>query len=255
MRTLMYHDIATPGLEDAVGFPGPLARRYKLPPDHFEGHLAGLAAAPVTITTELDCERDDRVLLTFDDGGSSATDAAAALERRGWRGLFFVTTERIGTDGFLSADELRGLARRGHVIGSHSHTHPTYMGRLPRPKLDREWRESRAILAELLGSAPAVASVPGGFLSAEVISAAEAAGYDLLFTSEPTTRVSIHRRLRVRGRYTIWASTPVARAVGYARGDRRACGQLWLEWNAKKAAKRLSPGLYQSLRRTRARFA
>ena len=76
--------------------------------------------------------RRPRVALTFDDGGASALDIAGMLERRGWRGHFFVTTSRIGEPGFVGPDAVRELAERGHDVGSHSHTHPTYMGNLDR---------------------------------------------------------------------------------------------------------------------------
>jgi hypothetical protein len=94
--------------------------------------------------------------------------------------------------------------------------------------------------------------VPGGFLSDAVIDAAAAAGYEVLFTSEPSARAR-RRGLVVHGRYTIWASTPARVAAAYAEGRRLACGRLWLEWNAKKLAKSLSPAAYQALRRVRAR--
>ncbi len=253
MRTLMYHDIAPATEREAVGFPGPLAARYKLEPAAFEAHLDALDATGLEVRT-LDggAEAAPPVAVTFDDGGASAPLAAAALERRGWRGQFFVTSSRIGTPGFMTADELRELAGRGHLIGSHSHSHPTYMGRLSRAELDEEWTRSRALIAEILGSPPRTASVPGGYLSADVIAAAASADYELLFTSEPTARVA-DGPLVVRGRYTIWASTPASVAAAYARGERLACARLWLEWNAKKAAKRVSPSIYQALRRVRAR--
>jgi peptidoglycan/xylan/chitin deacetylase (PgdA/CDA1 family) len=247
----MYHDIAPRDQRDAAGFPGPLAARYKLEPEAFEAHLDAVAATGLTVGTLAGAGGTPAVALTFDDGGCSAPLAAEALERRGWRGQFFVTSSRIDTPGFMTADELRELSARGHVIGSHSHTHPTYMGRLTRAQLDEEWTRSRDLLAETLGKAPRTASVPGGFLSPAVIAAAAACGYELLFTSEPSARV-VRRGLEVRGRYTIWASTPARMAAAYAEGDRLACGRLWLEWNAKKLAKRVSPPVYQALRRVRA---
>jgi peptidoglycan/xylan/chitin deacetylase (PgdA/CDA1 family) len=252
MRTLMYHDIARATEREAVGFPGPLAARYKLEPAAFEAHLDALAATGLEVRTLDGGAAPPPVAITFDDGGASAPLAADALERRGWRGQFFVTSARVGTPGFMTAEELRALAARGHLIGSHSHSHPTYMGRLSRAELDEEWTRSRALLGEILGSAPRTASVPGGYLSSEVIAAAAAAGYELLFTSEPTARLT-DGPLPVRGRYTIWASTPASVAAAYARGERLACARLWLEWNAKKAAKRVSPSIYQTLRRVRAR--
>jgi peptidoglycan/xylan/chitin deacetylase (PgdA/CDA1 family) len=251
----MYHDIAPREEREKAGFPGPLAARYKLDPEAFEAHLDAVASTGLAVGT-LDGEEAPQaatpaVAITFDDGGASAPLAAEALERRGWRGQFFVTSSRIGTPGFMTAEELRNLSERGHVIGSHSHTHPTYIGRLTRAELDEEWTRSRACLAEALGAAPLTASVPGGFLSDTVIAAAAAAGYRLLFTSEPSARVC-RRGLEVRGRYTIWASTPARVAAAYAEGDRLACGRLWLEWNAKKLAKRVNPSVYQALRHVRA---
>ena len=251
MRTLMYHDISSSAQREEVGFPGPLAGRYKLAPDAFEAHLDALAATGLRVGTVDAGGSLPQLLLSFDDGGGSAPLAAEALERRGWRGQFFVTTGRLGTPGFLSAEDLRELARRGHAIGGHSHTHPTYMGRLTREELDREWTRSREVLAEVLGAPPFSASVPGGYLSPAVIAAAAAAGYKLLFTSEPTPRVG-HRELVTRGRYTIWSTTPAHVAAAYARGGRIACGRLWLEWNAKKLGKSVSPSAYQLLRRLRA---
>lgn len=255
MRTLMYHDIVVPDQREAVGFPGPLAARYKLAPAAFEAHLDALAATGLAVGT-LDGDRPGPPLaLTFDDGGASAMLAAEALERRAWRGHFFVTSGRIGTPGFLAPEELRELVARGHVVGSHSDTHPTYMGRLSVEALQEEWTRSRAVIAELLGAEPRTASVPGGYLSPTVIAGAAAAGYEVLFTSEPTARAGRLPRagLVVRGRYTIWATTPARVAAAYARGQRLECGRLWLEWNAKKLAKRASPAVYQRLRGVRAR--
>jgi peptidoglycan/xylan/chitin deacetylase (PgdA/CDA1 family) len=251
MRTLIYHDIAPHARRDEVGFPGPLAARYKLEPQDFEAHLDALAASGARVG---DGRTDSaQVSLSFDDGGASALHAAEALERRGWRGIFFITTSRLDTPGFLSAEGARDLARRGHTVGSHSHTHPTYMGKLRPEELEREWSHSRDVLSEVLGSPPANAAVPGGYVSSEVIRAAAAAGYEVLFTSEPTARVQ-RRELLVRGRYTIWATTPPRVAAAYARGERLACWRLWLEWNAKKLAKTVSPAGYQSLRGVRARL-
>lgn len=269
MRTLTYHDVVPYTERDAVGFLGPLAARYKLDPGAFEAHLQALAetglrvgtfaadraplthGSPVPDGLPIDDGRLPQVLLSFDDGGSSALHAATTLEQRGWRGHFFVTTSRLGTPGFMSVQQVRDLVRRGHVVGSHSHTHPTYMGNLSRRELDWEWRSSRAALEEILGEPPTIASVPGGYLSDGVAVAAAAAGYEVLFTSEPTARVQT-RDIVVCGRYTIWSTTPAAVAAAYACGKRLACGRLWLEWNAKKLAKSVSPPAYELLRRVRA---
>ncbi len=247
---LIYHDIAAVGEREQVGFPGPLAARYKLDPSQFEAHLDAISDVEVGLV------RADgggpQAAITFDDGGASALAAAAALERRGWRGHFFITTGRIGTSGFLNADGVRELHRRGHAVGSHSHSHPTYMGKLSRGEMAEEWERSRQVLREVLGQPPDTASVPGGFLSDAVVQTAAQAGYRLLMTSEPTARPRQRHGLVVLGRYTIWSTTSPGQAAGYARGSRAARGRLWLEWSAKKVPKSLAPGAYQALRRVRA---
>jgi peptidoglycan/xylan/chitin deacetylase (PgdA/CDA1 family) len=251
---LIYHDVVEERDREAVGFPGPLAARYKLTAQQFESHLDAIAATGVEVGT-VDPDRPlPRTALTFDDGGSSALAAAAALERRGWRGHFFVATGRLDTPGFLTSAAVGELAVRGHIVGSHSHSHPTYMGKLSRAEIEREWRESRTRLGDLLGVPPVTASVPGGFLSRAVVHGAAEAGYRLLMTSEPVSKVEQNGELVVIGRYTVWSTTPPERAAAYARGNRRARMRLWAEWNVKGLAKRASPSAYQAVRKLRARL-
>jgi peptidoglycan/xylan/chitin deacetylase (PgdA/CDA1 family) len=247
---LIYHDVVTAPRQDECGFPGPVAARYKLEPERFEAHLDAIAATRVTVGLIGD---GSQTALTFDDGGASALHAAEALERRGWRGHFFITTGQIGMPGFLSAAQVRDLADRGHRIGSHSVTHPTYMGELSGAELADEWRSSRAALSEILGAEPDSAAVPGGFLSPAVIDEAAKAGYGLLATSQPTVKPDTHKGMRVQGRFTIWSTTVPSRAAAYARGDRLALASLWLAWQAKSAPKRVSPKAYEALRRRWAR--
>jgi peptidoglycan/xylan/chitin deacetylase (PgdA/CDA1 family) len=247
---LIYHDVASASEQDDCGFPGPVAARYKLEPERFEAHLDAIAATGVSVGL---IDDGPQAALTFDDGGAGALRAARALERRGWRGQFFVTTGRIGTQGFLTAAQIRALVDHGHAVGSHSHSHPTYMGALSATQIAQEWRSSRDALTEILGRPPTSAAVPGGFLSGDVIAEAARAGYRLLLTSQPTAKPSYHNGMRVHGRFTIWAATKPARAAAYARGNPLARTSLWIAWQTKTAPKRLSPRAYEALRRRWAR--
>ncbi len=246
---LIYHDVATRDERDRTGFPGPLAGAYKLDPGVFTAHLDAIAAKAVKVG--LYAERPD-ALLTFDDGGASAAWIAEELEKRGMRGAFFVVTARIGTDGFLGADQIRDLVARGHEIGSHSHTHPSYMARLSGAELAHEWATSRELLAELLGVAPPSAAVPGGSVSPEVIEQAAQAGYERVFTSTPGSRPSRRSGITVVGRYTIWANDPPGLAAAFASGARAPRVRRWLAWQLKSGAKRVSPRAYEAVRAARA---
>jgi peptidoglycan/xylan/chitin deacetylase (PgdA/CDA1 family) len=253
MVALTYHDVAARSEREAFGFPGATAARYKLDPATFDAHLDAVAATGAQVGLVDPAGPLPQVALTFDDGGASALAAADAVERRGWRAHFFVTTGRIATPGFLTEEGIRDLVRRGHVVGSHSHTHPTYMGRLGRADIISEWRRSRSILADVLGEPPLLASVPGGFLSRAVVDGAAATGYRVLMTSEPVARASFDAGLLCVGRYTIWASTPAGRASDYVRGAPGPRMRIWLGWNVKKLAKHSNMRAYESLRRLVAR--
>jgi peptidoglycan/xylan/chitin deacetylase (PgdA/CDA1 family) len=251
---LIYHDVVAADEADAIGFPGLTAARYKLEPDRFDTHLDAIEAAGLEVGLVASGEHPP-LALTFDDGGASAPRIAEALEARGWRGHFFVTTGMIGRSGFLSAEGVRELARRGHVVGSHSHSHPNYMARLPSEEIAREWWLSRDVLGEALGEEVIHASVPGGYVSSAVFDAAAAAGYRVLMTSEPVARAHTVDGMTVFGRYAIWATTRPTTAAAYAAGKGAARARLAAGWKVKRFAKTVSPGAYEALRRVRARLA
>jgi peptidoglycan/xylan/chitin deacetylase (PgdA/CDA1 family) len=132
--SIMYHDVVENGDYAASGFPGEGSDIYKLDRKEFARQLEAIRAAG-----------GGEVLLTFDDGGASAYDPVAGmLEQYGWRGYFFITTDCIGLPGFLNAKQIQKLDRRGHVIGSHSCSHPTRMAREPWERLVAEWEHRTA---------------------------------------------------------------------------------------------------------------
>jgi hypothetical protein len=218
---LEYHDVVRDGDFDESGFPGRGPASYKLLRLDFERHLNAIASrsnrAPERLPDWLAGPQAHRPLfLTFDDGGISAyTCIADALEARGWRGHFFVTGQAVGTPTFLSAAQIRELHDRGHVIGSHSQTHPTRMGACSVDQLHREWRDSTRLLGDILGEAVTTGSVPGGFYAPAVAEAAAAVGMKALFTSAPTTRCESVSGCLVLGRYTLrrWSSAGTAGAL------------------------------------------
>ncbi len=247
----MYHDVVASGDEDASGFPGAAAAHYKLGTREFASHLAALADSGLlfgSVTATL-APNTASGLLTFDDGGASAVGVAAALTWHGMLGHFFITTARIGQPGFVTAADLRTLHAAGHVVGSHSHTHPAEISRLASSALDAEWRSSVDCLRAVLGEPVIVASVPGGFYSPNVAQAAAAAGIRFLFTSEPTLRTHRVDGCLVLGRYTLWRGMTPSYARALALGANVVRQRQWLAWNLKKPLKRWARPAYQLVRR------
>src|SRR5450759_2938016 len=226
---IMYHDVVENGEFESSGFSGVAAHVYKLRREDFVRHLDAIAASTAAAVGTVRQLEGRPVLLTFDDGGVSFHHPIAdLLESRGWRGHFFITTDRIGTPGFLTEAQLRELHRRGHIIGSHSCSHPTRMAALNRADLDREWRQSIARLSAVLGDAVKVASVPGGYYSRDVAESAAAAGIEALFTSEPTAQVGMLNGCRVLGRYVVQRGMSPAWSAGFAAGSPSQCWRCLL---------------------------
>lgn len=244
VAALGYHEIAdAPG---ESGFRRPGARPYRFSRAELEAHLDAIAAcgASVACVDALDPGAPGvRTILTFDDGGCSALAAAAALERRGWRGHFFIITGRIGTPGFLDAAGIRRIRQAGHVVGSHSHTHPDIFRGLDAAAMAREWQESRDRLEQLLGEPCVHASVPGGDVSQRVFASAAAAGLRWLFTSEPWL---VPRRV---GGCMVLGRVVLKRGVSAREVAALAAGRGWVRALAlrrlKGAARRAAPPLYR----------
>ena len=123
-------------------------------------------------------------LVTFDDGTADHYHVAApVLERNNVRGVFFCSTNLIGTEGYLSIAQCQELQAQGHSIESHSHDHKKLIG-LSGDDLRHQLTESHHVLHQLgLGRWNFIA-VPGGYFDANVQSAAKSAGYALLRTLE-----------------------------------------------------------------------
>lgn len=247
--SLLFHDVYVDH-PDESGFTSEAANRYKLPLSDFDAQLAGVEGvrsdSPI-LATAMGRLGDDAApagaspfLVTVDDGGTAYhTWIADRLERIGWRGHCFVSTDGIGRRGFLSGDQVRDLARRGHVIGSHSASHPFRFNALPFSEIVSEWSRSRAVLEDIVGCRIDVGSVPGGYFSPAVARAARDAGFRVLFTSEPVTRVSDDGGLLIVGRFTIRHGHPRDRARRLVSAPAWTRSLEWASWNAKGLVKPL----------------
>jgi peptidoglycan/xylan/chitin deacetylase (PgdA/CDA1 family) len=225
-----YHDVTDDPTQS--GFQRNGALPFKLGARLFRDHLDRVAPErPPALVTQIDLTKPGRhLLLTFDDGGKSALAAAAELSRRGWKGHFFITTSLIGGRTFLDAGEIRQLRAAGHLVGSHSHTHPDIYRELDRERMLVEWRQSSDILAQILGERCVAASVPGGEISDAVLRSAGTAGLRYLFTSEPWLAPRVVGGCWILGRYCPKATTTADEIASLARFE---------GWTSKLLVRRL----------------
>lgn len=250
VATFMFHEVTDDPTSSGFQRPGALAYKHSRQAfAHCLDQIATASERPELVTATDLTQPGRHIFLTFDDGGKSALVAAEELERRGWRGLFFIVTSLVGSRTFLAAEEIRALRRGGHLIGSHSHTHPSIFRDQSPGRMVEEWRASCDLLAQLLGEPCRSASVPGGDISTRVLESAGAAGLRYLFTSEPWLTPRRLGDCWVLGRYSVKVGTSATRVgqLAHFRGWRSAL----LRRRLKVLASRALPPLYRLYIRAR----
>lgn len=199
IAVLMYHSVSDADWTFAIS------------PTRFEQHLCYLrdkgyvflsaieAAAIIAGRRELP---EKSVLITFDDGYQDFADTALPiLERYQAPSAVFVHTDRssqeLGNDfPLMDWETISGAARRGVVIGNHSHSHPS-LKRLSPQELATELTTAEALLADRLGSKPAVFAYPGGKLNVAVADELYRRGYALAFTVDEGLAYPGQDRMRI----------------------------------------------------------
>lgn len=125
------------------------------------------------------------VVLTFDGGYASHADPVLGLlwDRR-MTGEFFVNPALVGRRGFLSWNELRGMATAGMSIQSQGYSCRPLDALTPR-ELMQELERSKAVIEDRLGQAVSVYATPLGHVSPAILGKARAAGYRAVCTHSP----------------------------------------------------------------------
>lgn len=194
---LMYHDVYAHDINES-GFLRERDLLYKMEADAFEDQVRSISEYCKTVGVS-----KEHVVFSFDDGGKSFYSVIAPiLEKYGFKGLFFITTKYIGNNTFLNEAEIRNLHKRGHIIGSHAHTHE-HLYTLSDNQLEEEWKISTEILSRILSEKIKYASIPNGDTSKRVLHYAQKYGIEHVYTSEPTTKVSDWNGVEVIGRYVL----------------------------------------------------
>ncbi len=131
-----------------------------------------------------------QVSITFDDGWASQYDAALpVLNAYGVRATFYITTAYLDHEeypGFMTAEQVRSLARAGHEIGGHTVTHRD-LTTLRAGDLLRELSSSKRTLERVTGTRVTSLAYPFGSYNQAVLRTARLTGYTNGRTVEPET--------------------------------------------------------------------
>lgn len=199
---LIYHAVRKPGDDGRETDP-----IYTVTPERFAAQLDIVRDCGHTVSTirDLIVANDRRkppasggqaVVLTFDDGTACHLEQVLPLLwGRRMPGEFFVNPASIGRRGYLSWNELRGMASAGMSIQSHGYSH-RYMDDLDGRTIADELVYSKGVIEDRIGHAVTVFAAPGGRMNRFIAEQAYRAGYKAVCGSQPGQwRLSGQRRI------------------------------------------------------------
>ncbi len=122
------------------------------------------------------------IIITFDDSHAAHFKTAAPiLETTGFKGIFFVMTVTIGKKGYLSAEEIKSMHKRGHWIGSHTWDHPHITGNQGIPDAINQLSKSKSTLERITGIPVIYFAYPYGIWNETIVTQVKEAGYKAAF--------------------------------------------------------------------------
>ena len=237
----MYHDIYESNINES-GFLRKRDLPYKLNAIQFEEQIKAIKGY-----CGKNKKSQDDIVFTFDDGGKSFYSVAAPiLEKYGFKGLFFVTTQYIGTKTFLTRNEILELHQRGHIIGSHAHSHE-HMYSLSNDEVVKEWQNSIDILSNILGENIKNVSIPNGDVSKRVLDAISSHDIQYVYTSEPTTQTKNYKGMEIIGRYVVLSDSSKEEILSIVSCNLKRC-ILYTKYHILRLIKRVLGSYYVQLK-------
>lgn len=139
------------------------------PPDHVDAGERPYWISEASFADVLDGVKVHGGTLTFDDGNASdAAIALPALLTAGLKASFFIPTDRIGTPGYLSENQICALFAAGMEIGSHGCAHRNWLTTSNDGIVDEVVR-STTRLRQLIGVPVRTIAIPFGYCDRRVL--------------------------------------------------------------------------------------
>src|SRR5688572_15995061 len=119
-----------------------------------------LLRLPLSEGSESTAAGREEIALTFDDGPDPGVTPRVLdlLDAAGARATFFCIGRRVEAHPEIAAE----IARRGHRIENHTHTHPNLFACYPAPALRREIEDAQRAIERATGCRPRLFPAPAG---------------------------------------------------------------------------------------------
>jgi len=212
---LLYHDLESPECPNEKT--NRAARDTVVTASNFEGQIKKLVDKGYTSISLSDyfdfkCSKSPLpsrpLIITFDDGHySNYSLALPVLKKYGFKGTFFIVTDRIDQEFHLSREQVAQMALEGMEIGSHGVTHQ-FLPKLDSSGIEYEMGESRDVLESILNQCVKYFAFPGGHYNKNVLELLSFCGYKaacscLQGLNNTNTNKYLLKRIEVRGKLTV----------------------------------------------------
>lgn len=200
------------------------ARRRPMPLSNFARHCRLIAASgrqPMTVSSYVatlgtPAAPRNPVLITLDDGGAETLEALRLLITAGLTATVYVTSSRVGDQGYFHRSDLHRMIGLGIEIGGCGHTGRP-LNEIPRADVIAELTLCRRRLAVAVGDEPRTFAYPGGGYDLTARQLVISAGYSSACAVREVLSHPGDDRFAL-GRLTVDATTPDSRLVGWLNG-------------------------------------
>jgi len=100
--------------------------------------------------------------------------------------------DRLITNLWVSQDHVKDLHSGGHIIGLHSHSHPTVLAKMPREEQEKEYVQNFEVIQSVTGQTPETMSHPCNSYNSDTLDILKNLGVKLGFRANMET----HRHSR-----------------------------------------------------------
>lgn len=83
---------------------------------------------------------------------------------------FNIDSDSLAKDTYMTGDNLKAIAERGHVVGLHSHSHPSNLGSLSVQGQLTELKRNKEVIESIIGIPPKTISYPSNSYNSDTIS-------------------------------------------------------------------------------------
>lgn len=173
--------------------------------------------------------------ITFDDGHiSNYIVAFPILKKYGLTAEFYVNSATVGTDCYMSWEQLIEMDQAGMSIQSHGHTH-SYFSDMSDKQIESELQTSKRMIEQNLSNRVTVFAPPGGRIDKRVVKIAKHIGYKCIATSRPG--LVSGNALFSLPRFAIIKTTTTARVKAWKNSMSRETLKEVIRFNVFRSAK------------------